>query len=46
MFADNCAIYREIMYSGDVDKLQTDLDRLMEWMIENEMEIIQAKLKQ
>ena len=45
-FADGCIIYRKIMDSSGTDKLETDLDRLMEWMIENEMEIIQAKLKQ
>ena len=35
LFADDCIIYRKIMYSSDIHKLQTDL-RLREWVVENE----------
>jgi len=37
MFADDCIIYRKIMDSSDIDKLQTGINRLGEWAIENEM---------
>ena len=33
------------MDSGDVDKLQTDLNRLGKWAVENEMEINPGKSK-
>ena len=36
LFADDCILYRKIMDSGDVDKLQTDLNRLGKWAVENE----------
>ena len=37
LFADNCIIYRKILNIEDVEKLQTDLDRLGEWAEVNEM---------
>ena len=33
------------MDSGDVDKLQTDLNRLGKWAVENEMKINPGKVK-
>ena len=45
LFADDCVIYRKIMDSSDIDKLQMDLNRLGEWVIENEMKINPAKSK-
>ena len=39
LFADDCIIYRKITDSRDIDKLQTDLNRLGEWAVENEMKI-------
>ena len=44
-FADGCVIYRKIMDSSDIDKLQTDLNRLGEWAVENEMKINPDKIK-
>ena len=43
LFADDCIIYREIKDSSDIDKLQTDLKRLREWAVENEMKINTGK---
>jgi hypothetical protein len=37
LFADDCTIYMKILSTGDVDKLQADLDRLREWAVQNEM---------
>ena len=45
LFADDCILYRKIMDSGDVDKLQTDLNRLGKWAVENEMKINPGKVK-
>jgi hypothetical protein len=45
LFADNCIIYRKILSISDVDKLQTDLDRLGECAVENEMKINPGKSK-
>ena len=39
LFADDCLICRKITDSSDIDKLQTDLNRLGEWAVENEMKI-------
>ena len=39
LFADYCIIYRKILNIKDVEKLQTDLDRLGDWAEENEMKI-------
>ena len=45
LFADYCIIYRKIKDSNDIDKLQADLNRLGEWVIENEMKINPGKSK-
>ena len=37
LFTDDYLIYRKIMDSSDIDKLQTDLTRLREWALENVM---------
>jgi hypothetical protein len=36
LFAVDSTIYRKIMDSSDIDKLQTDLNRLQEWAVEDE----------
>ena len=43
--ADDCIIYRKILNIKDVEKLQTDLDRLGDWAEENEMKISPNKSK-
>jgi hypothetical protein len=43
--ADDCIIYRKIVNNHDVEKLQTDLDRLGDWAVENEMKINPSKSK-
>ena len=45
MFADDCIIYRKITDSSDIDMLQTDLNRLGVWAVENEMKINPEKSK-
>jgi len=35
LFADDCVIYRKIINNADMEKLQKDLDRLGEWVVEN-----------
>jgi hypothetical protein len=45
LFADDCVIYRQIKDSGDIGKLQTNLNRLEEWAVENEMKINPDKSK-
>ena len=45
MFADDCIMYMKIMGSSDIDKLQTDLNRLGEWAVESEMKINPGKSK-
>ena len=45
LFADDCIIYRKILYIKDVEKLQTDLDRLGNWAEENEMKINPIKVR-
>jgi hypothetical protein len=39
MCADGSVIYRKIMDSSDIDRLETDLTRLGEWAAENDMKI-------
>jgi hypothetical protein len=39
LFADDCIIYRKILNVRDVEKLQTDLDRLRDWVEGNEMKM-------
>jgi len=45
LFADNCAIYRQIVSNNDVEKLQIELGRLVERVVENGMKINQGKSK-
>jgi len=45
LFADDCIIYRKIMDSIDIDKLQTDLKRLGKCAVENEIKINPGKSK-
>jgi hypothetical protein len=45
LFAGDCLIYRKIANNYDVEKLQTDLDRLGDWAVENEMKINPYKSK-
>jgi hypothetical protein len=45
LFADDCIIYRRILDSSDIKKLQTDLNRLGEWAVENKMRINLGKSK-
>jgi len=45
LFADDCIIYRKVLNIKDVEKLQTDLDRLWDWAEENEMKINLNKSK-
>jgi len=45
LFADDCVVYRKITDSSDFDKLQTDLNRLGEWAVKNEMKINPGKSK-
>ena len=46
LFADDCIVYRKIVNNYDVEKLQTDLDRLGDWAVENEMKINPSKVSQ
>jgi len=45
LFADDCIIYRKILNTKDVEKLQTNLDRLGDWMERNGMKINPNKSK-
>ena len=45
LFADDCIIYRKILNIEDVEKLQTDLNRLGEWAKVNEMIINPNEIK-
>jgi len=45
LLADDCVIYRKIMGSSYTDNLQTELNRLGEWAVENEMKINQGESK-
>jgi len=45
LFADDCIIDKEKTDSSDIDKLQTDLNRLEEWAVENETKINPDKSK-
>ena len=45
LFADDCIIYRKIIDSSDIDKVQTDLDRLGERAKQNKMKINPGKSK-
>jgi hypothetical protein len=43
LFADDCKINRKITDSSDTDKLQTGLNKLGEWAVENEIPYICLK---
>jgi hypothetical protein len=45
LFADDCIIYRKILNVKGVEKLQADLGRLGDWVVENEMKINPNKSK-
>ena len=45
LFADDCIIYRKISNIKDVEKLQTDLDRVGDWTEVNEIKINLNKSK-
>ena len=45
LLADDCIIHRKIMDSSDMEKLQTDLNRLGELVVENEMKTNPGKRK-
>jgi len=45
LFGDDCTIHRKIMDSSEIDKLQTDLNRLGKCAEENEMKINPGKSK-
>jgi len=45
LFGEYCIICREKIDSSDIAKLQTNLNRLREWTIENEMRINPNKSK-
>jgi hypothetical protein len=36
LFADDCIIYRKIINSKDIEKMQMDLDSLGEWAVEKD----------
>ena len=45
MFADDFIIYRKVMGNSDINELQTDLNRLGGWKVENEMKVNPGKSK-
>jgi hypothetical protein len=45
LLADDCSIYRKILDSSDTGKLQTDLNKLGGWAVENEMKLNPDKSK-
>ena len=45
LFVDDCVIYRKIINNADMEKLQKNLDRLEEWLVENAMKINPSKIK-
>jgi hypothetical protein len=45
LFADDCIIYRKILNNNDLKKLQTNVDRLGDWAVENGMKINPNKSK-
>jgi hypothetical protein len=45
LLADDSIIYKERMESSNIDNLQTDLNRLDDWAVENEMQINPGKSK-
>jgi len=45
LLADGCLIYRDTVNSDDGRKLQIDMGRLEEWVVENGMEVNPGKSK-
>jgi hypothetical protein len=45
LFTDDCIIYREVKNNNDMENLQTDLNRLGKWVVENVMKINPTKSK-
>jgi len=45
LFADDRVIYRKITDGSNIDKLQTDKNRLGQWAVQNEMKLNPAKSK-
>jgi hypothetical protein len=45
LFADDCIIYREVNNNNNKENLQTDLNRLEKWTVENAMKINPTKSK-
>jgi hypothetical protein len=45
LFADDCIIYMEVKNNNDMENLQTDLNRLAKWAVENAMKINPTKSK-
>jgi hypothetical protein len=46
LFADDCLLYRKLLNAKDIKKLQTDLDKLRDLGVENEMKINPNKNKE
>jgi hypothetical protein len=45
LFAGDCIIYKEVKYNNDMENLQTDLNRLGKWAVENAIKINPTKSK-
>jgi hypothetical protein len=45
LFADDCIVYSGILNVNDIKKLQTDLNRLGDWAVENKMKLNPNKSK-
>jgi hypothetical protein len=45
-FADGCIICRKITNKKDIEKLQKEIDILLEWAVENGMKINHVKIRQ
>jgi hypothetical protein len=45
LFVDGCIIYKEVKNNNDKENLQTDLNRLGKWAVENAMKINPTKSK-
>jgi hypothetical protein len=39
LFVDDCTVYRKITDGRGIGKSHTDLDRLWNWTVENEMKV-------
>jgi hypothetical protein len=46
LFTDDCIIYREVKKNNDKEKLQTDLNRIVKWAVENAMKINPTESKE